>query len=235
MPGMLANLEGQALFNAMNWSLGIIIDAYGSVANATVSLTRLSVFLCPSDTPPSNVRIQNAPLNTTTATGNSYFANMGSTLEFAGQQNGGPPNGMFQYVGTLGNGRIGTRDVRDGVSNTIAFGEWKLGSGNYNLVSIPNDVIMIGSLPAGTARNNGTLNFPIRPWCRFPAWLAKCRAARLDFQSRQSPDRVPGFPLGRGLDGLSMGHTVLPPNPQYPNCNISTGSATVSLTAACTG
>ena len=103
---------------------------------------------------------------------------MGSTLEFAGQQNGGPPNGVFQYVGTLGNGRIGIRDIRDGATNTIAFGEWRLGSGNYNIVTIPTDIIMIGSLPApsGTARNNGTLSFPNPTLVAgFPAWLNQCR------------------------------------------------------------
>ena len=36
------------------------------------------------------------------APGNSYFASVGSTLEFAAQQTGGPPNGPFPYVGTKG-------------------------------------------------------------------------------------------------------------------------------------
>ena len=118
---------------------------------------------------------------------------MGSTLEFAGQQNGGPPNGMFQYVGTLGNGRIATRDVRDGLTNTIAFGEWKVGTGNYNVVTIPQDIIMIGSLPAGTARNNGTLNMPNPTLVAgFNAWLNSVPLGRdIDVQSRQSPDRGP--------------------------------------------
>ena len=61
---LLANLEQSALFNAMNWSVGVVNDTYGTYANATVSLTRLNVFLCPSDTPPTNVGISTAPLNT---------------------------------------------------------------------------------------------------------------------------------------------------------------------------
>ncbi len=223
---MLANLEQQALFNAMNWSLGIIVDAYGSVANGTVSTTRLNVFLCPSDTPPTNVGVQNAPLNTVTAAGNSYFANMGSTLEFAGQQSSGPPNGMFQYVGTLGNGRIATRDIRDGLSNTIAFGEWKLGSGNFNLVSIPQDVVMLGSLPAGTTRNNGTLNFPNPTLvAAFPAWLSQCRAAVANTSNRGNHQTVDqGAHWAVGWTAISLGNTCLPPNPQYPNCNMNTGN-----------
>jgi prepilin-type N-terminal cleavage/methylation domain-containing protein/prepilin-type processing-associated H-X9-DG protein len=223
---LLANLEQQAMFNAVNWYVGIYADAYGSLANGTVSTARVSVFLCPSDTPPTNVGVGNAPLNTTTAAGNNYFACLGSTLEFAGQQNGGPPNGMFQYVGTLGNGRIGTRDVRDGVSNTIAFGEWKVGTGNYNLVTIPSDVIMLGSLPAGTTRNNGTLNFPNPTLvASFQAWLNQCRAGAGASANRGNHQTVGlGDHWAVGLTGLSMGNTVLAPNPPFPNCNLTAGS-----------
>ena len=145
--------------------------------NTTVSLTRVNVFLLPvGDTALVNVGMRCRALNTSTAAGNSYFACLGSTLEFAGQQSAGPPNGMFQYAGTLGNGRIGVRDVRDGVSNTIAFGEWKIGSGNYNHGHRSRtDVIMIGSLPSGTARNNGTLSMPNPTLVAgFPAWLNQC-------------------------------------------------------------
>ncbi len=220
---LLANLEQQALFNAMNWSLTVIGDA-SYVMNTTVCLTRLNVFLCPSDTPPTNVGLSS--LNAWTAAGNNYFANMGSTLEFAGQQNGGPPNGMFQYVGTLGNGRIGIRDIRDGTSNTIAFGEWKVGTGNYNLVSIPQDVIMIGSLPAGVARNNGTLNFPNPTLVAgFPAWLNQCRAGAASASNRGNHQTVDlGCHWAVGWTGEALGNTCLPPNPQYPNCNNNTGS-----------
>jgi prepilin-type N-terminal cleavage/methylation domain-containing protein len=129
---LLGGLEQQAMYNAINWSLPLDGEPFGTTCNATVSLTRLSVFLCPSDTPPSYVGTGSSPLGISTAPGNSYFACLGSCLEFSGQNTGGPPNGLFQYVGTLGNGRIGIRDVMDGTSNTIAFGEWKLGSGNLN-------------------------------------------------------------------------------------------------------
>ena len=131
---LLANLEQQSLFNSMNWSVGVINDTYGSYANATVSHHAAERFpVSVRHVRPVSWRRTRTPRVTTfTATGNNYFACLGSTLEFAGQQNGGPPNGMFQYVGTLGNGRIGIRDIRDGLSNTIAFGEWKIGDGNNN-------------------------------------------------------------------------------------------------------
>jgi prepilin-type N-terminal cleavage/methylation domain-containing protein/prepilin-type processing-associated H-X9-DG protein len=224
---LLANLEQQALYNALNWLLGVDNDAYGTVANGTVSLTRVSAFLCPSVTAPTYVGMGTAPLNTSTAPGNCYYACVGSTLEWAGQQNGGPPNGMFQYAGTLGNGRIGTRDVRDGLSNTVAFGEWRVGSGNYNIVTIPTDIIMIGVLPSGTARNNGTLNFPNPTLvASFQSWLNQCKNGAASATNRGNHKTVGlGSNWSVGLPGDTMGDVVLPPNPLYPNCNISTGSS----------
>jgi prepilin-type N-terminal cleavage/methylation domain-containing protein/prepilin-type processing-associated H-X9-DG protein len=224
---LLANLEQQALFNALNWYQAVDNDAYGTVANGTVSLTRLSVFLCPSDTPPNFVGMGTAPLNTSTATGCNYFACLGSTLEFAGQQNGGPPNGMFQYAGTLGNGRIGVRDVLDGVSNTIAFGEWRVGSGNYNKVTLPTDIIMMGSLPAGTARNNGTLNLPNPTLvANLTKWLQQCVAGATSTANRGNHKTVGlGSDWSVGLPADTMGNVVLPPNAKYTNCNSSTGSS----------
>lgn len=163
----------------MNWYVGVLVDTYRTQANSTVSITKLAVFLCPSDTPPSYIMTPGpAPLNSYTATGNSYFACMGSTLEFAGEQNGGPPNGMFQYVGTVGNGRIGVRNIRDGLTNSIAFGEWRMGSGIASQISVPQDVVYLGSLPSGTTRNNGTLNMPNPTLvASFPAWLNSCAKA----------------------------------------------------------
>jgi prepilin-type N-terminal cleavage/methylation domain-containing protein/prepilin-type processing-associated H-X9-DG protein len=221
---MLANLEQQALYNSMNWYVGVINDTYGSQANATVSITRLTVFLCPSDIWPGwNAGSATAPVTTHTATGNNYFANLGSTLEFAGSQTGGPPNGLFQFVGPSGNGRIGTRDVLDGLTNTIAFGEWKIGSGITTQITIPQDLIFLGSLPPGTARNNGTLNFPNPALIKgFPTWLNQCKAALSSNRTGHTTHLGQTWAFGLNFD--TMGTTVLSPNPLYPNCIDSTVS-----------
>jgi prepilin-type processing-associated H-X9-DG protein len=139
---------------------------------------------------------------------------MGSSLEFSGAETGGPPNGPFQYAGSA----IGLVSITDGSSNTIAFGEWKLGDGNQSVVSIPSDTIFLGQNPAGTARNNGTMVMPnavlaasLQPWANLCA-----QAAGVD-RTNQTSD------LGRcwafGLNSYTMGNTLLPPNPQYPNCS----------------
>ena len=148
---LLPFLEQQPLYNALNWSLPVINDpqppgtGYAPYANTTVTITRLTAFICPSDNPPNwNLSSASQPLPNYRAPGNSYFASIGSSLEFASRQTSGPPNGPFSYVGEIG--RIcGIRNVMDGTSNTIGFGEWRIGDGYSSLVSIPSDIIFIGT------------------------------------------------------------------------------------------
>ena len=166
---ILGHLEQAPLYNAINWSLESDQDAYGTVANSTVTVTRLSTFLCPSDTPPSYLGTGTAPINALIAPGNNYFASLGSSLEWGGypgplsgpaQTPAGPPNGLFNSGGSA----IGLRDVSDGSSNTVACGEWRTGSGLRAgatiRVAIPTDIIMVGSYPSGVSRNTPTVSMP---------------------------------------------------------------------------
>jgi prepilin-type N-terminal cleavage/methylation domain-containing protein/prepilin-type processing-associated H-X9-DG protein len=224
---LLAFIEQQALYNALNWNLAVINDvaaidgAYGPYANATVTITRIATFLCPSDTPPGwNMTSASAPLPNYQATGNNYFASVGSSLEFASRQTGGPPNGPFSYVGEIGK-VIGLRNITDGSSNTIAFGEWRIGDGNNNQIQIPTDIVFIGTLPNGTARNNGTLNMPNPILVQnFPAWIQSCAAAI--GTSRTGHTSALGEAWMFDITGFTLGNVLLPPNPRYPNCDSST-------------
>jgi prepilin-type N-terminal cleavage/methylation domain-containing protein/prepilin-type processing-associated H-X9-DG protein len=228
---LLPFLEQQPLYNALNWALPVINDpmagGYGPYANSTVTITRLDAFLCPSDTPPSwNLSSASQPLPNYRAPGNNYFASVGSSLEFASRQTGGPPNGPFSYIGEIGK-TVGIRSVTDGTSNTIGFGEWKIGDGNSSLVSIPSDVVFIGTLPAGTARNNGTLSMP-NPIlvASFPAWVQSCAAALN--ADRTGHTSALGEAWIFDITGVSFGNLLLPPNPKTPNCDSSTvGSNTL--------
>ncbi len=213
---MLGNMEQQALFNAVNWSVGAINDPYGQYANSTVTGTRLTVFLCPSNPAPGWLLGTGAPFSSFVAPGNCYFASMGSSLEFSGQETGGPPNGVFQYDG-IGGKAIGIRDIQDGTSNTIGFGEWKTGDGNGNMISVPVDIIWVGSPPSGTGRNNGTMNMP-NPILvsAFPAWLNTCRQGALADRTNQTSDLGRGWAFG--LNSYTLGNVLQAPNPKYPNC-----------------
>jgi prepilin-type N-terminal cleavage/methylation domain-containing protein/prepilin-type processing-associated H-X9-DG protein len=213
---LLASLDQQPLYNAMNWSLSVInmTRDNGTAANATVTATRLSVFLCPSNTLPNWAFEGSGPLALFPAPGNCYFASMGSSLEFDGGQTGGPPNGPFQYAGSA----IGIVNIMDGTSNTIAFGEWKTGDGNQSVVTVPSDTIFLGQSPAGTTRNNGTMVMPNPVLAAsFLPWATLCAQTVGADRTNQTSD------LGRcwafGLNSNTMGNTLLPPNPQYPNCS----------------
>src|SRR5207248_751514 len=112
---MLPNVEQQALFNSANFSRACVNDGTngGAAANATVTTTRINSFICPSAGAPGWIMTgETAPLNNFIAPGNSYFASLGSTFEFAGNQTSGPPNGVFQY--NANGGTIGIRDITDG-------------------------------------------------------------------------------------------------------------------------
>jgi hypothetical protein len=118
-----------------------------------------------------------------TAPGNSDFASIGPSLDFRFGQVGGPPNGLFGHYGPA----IGLKDMLDGSSNTITFGERKIGSENLGQLSA-QDVIYVGSFPAGmsatvagseyvTPANDSTLL----------AWLNTCDASQATKRVRHTP------------------------------------------------
>jgi prepilin-type processing-associated H-X9-DG protein len=72
-------------------------------------------------------------------------------------------------------------------------------------------------LPSGTARNNGTLNFPNAALVAgFPAWLNQCKAALATARTGHTAHLGQTWAFGLNFD--TLGNTVLPPNPKFPNC-----------------
>ncbi len=228
---ILGDLEQQPLYNAINWSIECDQDAYGTVANSTVTVTRLKAFLCPSDSPPNWLGTGTAPINTTIAPGNNYFASLGSSLEWGAypgpisgpaQTPAGPPNGIFNSGGSA----IGLAAILDGSSNTIAAGEWRLGTGLRAAVavqvSIPSDIIMVGTYPAGVSRNTPTVSMPSAALASsLGAWLQTCAANVANPAMRFNKSTSLGEAWGLGLLSYSLGNLLVPPNPKTPNCNVN--------------
>ena len=62
------------------------------------------------------------------------------------------PHGVFQHGGRP----FGERDITDGLSNTIAFGEWRTGDNNNAKLSLPQDIILNNTAPSGASPSNAT-------------------------------------------------------------------------------
>ncbi|WP_422932115.1 DUF1559 domain-containing protein [Singulisphaera sp. PoT] len=212
---ILPYLEQQALYNAANFTVDIINSDVGAYMNGTVSLTRLDSFLCPSDTPPSWNGTDDIPMTTNRAPGNSYFASIGATLEWDASQTGGPPNGLFALERTSRPKSLA--DITDGTSNTAAFGEWRIGTGNINAITVPGDTVFVGSLPLGVTRNTPTVSAPtIGPL--LPAWIAQCVSVAGNSANRHVRTPANGENWSIALNNYTLGGFLQAPNQRIPNC-----------------
>ena len=220
---MLPFIEQGPLYNALNFGM---LNRWTDQANHSFAGTRINSFLCPS----SPLAKGNVACDTLIKSpGNNYFASVGASLSFRAYSNN--PNGIFHVEwNTFMNTPtwqvnqsqpLSIRDVTDGTSNTIAFGEWRTGDFNCQILSVPQDVVNPVPWPGGSETFPGT---PVQV-AIFRGWLNNCAA--------YAPTTIPPFNttnnwdfnmsyLGLGWDqgmfGYTLGNTLLAPNPQYPNC-----------------
>jgi prepilin-type processing-associated H-X9-DG protein len=130
---MLPFIEANGIYNGINFNM-VSVGGTPDV-NYTARATQINSFLCPSDGNAKNTDGTNGRLN-------SYMASMGTTA-----QNGynTSSTGLFAF-----NIAYGIRDITDGSSNTIAFGE--------KLVGTPGQSTGAGPLYRGNGLNGQSLN-----------------------------------------------------------------------------
>jgi prepilin-type N-terminal cleavage/methylation domain-containing protein/prepilin-type processing-associated H-X9-DG protein len=106
---ILPYVEQANLYSQINLNLNACCESGGAPSNndGLLNNKKLTAFLCPSDSPPSNM---GAP--------NNYAVCMGPNTGFDADVNGGQQNGMFNRHMWVKMG-----DINDGTSNTIAVSE----------------------------------------------------------------------------------------------------------------
>jgi prepilin-type N-terminal cleavage/methylation domain-containing protein/prepilin-type processing-associated H-X9-DG protein len=233
---VLGYMEQTQVYNACNFA----IASYENVDNgvqATAACTRINSFLCPSSPLPKGIYGYGPDYGMTgisdTLPGNNYFASVGATAYPWTSAN--PPgifgiaspnndNGINNVSAPTKDGLRSVRDVTDGTSNTIAFGEWKMGDFDSNKLSIQDGInVPKGGFASGwNAANTGIM--PTAGLNSFTTFLQVCAGAAPGSISggstwRTNKSRV-GYTWIQGMFGNAYGNTLLPPNPQYPYCQV---------------
>ena len=219
---MLNFLEQAPLYNAINFNFCSGYN-YGWVCNSTVTYAGLAVFLCPSDNNSNaSAKFVQSWTNFANPPGNNnYRASVGTTslnyyqggpgyggcqpdpLNIAGGQPGCQPfsTGVFCYW--LSNG---LRDITDGSSNTVAYGESLVGDPagannghRNNSVTGVTAAATYDVQDASTQLASGNL----------AAALQACTAA---YQSGSNLANDNGVRWAWGAVSMSMFQTIVPPN-----------------------
>jgi hypothetical protein len=234
---LIAYMEQVPVYNAANFNLVMRGDGYSEAINTTTTQARINTFLCPSSPLP-----QGTWYNGFAWPGNNYWASTGSSISWLGND---PkmnsltfiPNGPFMCGGTA----IGVRDILDGTSNTVGFGEWRMGDFNDSINSI-QDVAGLtapGTFPGVINSTDGTRNMSSAS-TSFPAGspyltanLQACSACLLANNCAGHTGGNGGGTqfsfVGRlwaeGIYAHGLGNIIVPPNSPYPYCQFETGDS----------
>jgi len=197
---LLPSLEQTSLYNALNFSGGgnLFWNSISPV-NQTVQVTKVDVFLCPSDVS-----------RTTLAAGpNNYFANAGVPPTSFKTASGF--TGPFPYC-TMP--QVGFHSVVDGLSNTVAFSEVVKGIGATNNAQF--ETAKPSSIHFRTSA--AATNPPV-----LATDFANCKAAAVTAANMSG-----GWPVGGswwwGRSGQTRFSMIMPPN----NISCAFGSASNS-------
>ncbi len=224
---LLPYMEQNTVYNSVNFSICTESNLDHGI-QATAIGTRVNSFLCPSSTlPVGNLYscLSVPALNQIRYPGNNYWGSVGATCLPWVTNNARPP-GIFGIVSVGNPGLVTVRDVTDGTSNTIAFGEWKMGDFNSAQLSLQDaiDILQnqVGSF--GSWSNETTSSMPTAGLPAFMAFLNTCQSKALASIQGGSNWKTNKSTMGRDWSdsefGHTLGNTLLAPNPSYYNCNM---------------
>jgi len=219
-------MEQGPVYNSLNFSIGSADNLDGPGIQGTAIKTRVNSFLCPSSPlPVGSFYCGTIPGSSTPANypGNNYFGSVGaSVLPWASAT----PPGIFAIVGPGDPGTVKIADVTDGTSNTIAFGEWRMGDFNSAQLSLQDAIdILQNSVGAfGSWNSVQTSSMPSATMPVFTTFLQTCQGLALPSIQGGSNWKTNKSLLGRdwnqAMFGHTLGTTLLAPNPAYYNCNM---------------
>ena len=219
---LLANMEQQALYNAMNFNWGVFNDTTGTPINATVTVTRINSFLCPSDTIGwSFVSGETAPLPNSRRRAITTSPARARRSSSPASRMGARPMGCSST-----RARSVTAGSGSAISATGRATRSPLASGGSARATPTRSRSRISSssesYPSGTTRNNGTLNMPNPTLVAgLPAWIQSCVKTWSSNGGRQAKTPSIGEAWAIGINAFSMGNVLQAPNPQNPNCMTS--------------
>jgi prepilin-type N-terminal cleavage/methylation domain-containing protein/prepilin-type processing-associated H-X9-DG protein len=231
---LLGYLEGVQIANACNFNIASYENVDGGV-QATAACTRINSFLCPSSPLPVGRYGYRDDYGMTWVSdqlpGNNYFASVGATLC---PWTSAKPPGIFGIAtpspgdnvsNPVIDGARAVRDLQDGTSNTIAFGEWRMGDFNTSKLSIQDGINLLTGTSNGLGGWNDQINIMPNGAANFPGFLQACAGAAPGSITqgnngwRSNKSRI-GYTWIQGMFGNAFGTTLLPPNAIYPNCQL---------------
>jgi prepilin-type N-terminal cleavage/methylation domain-containing protein/prepilin-type processing-associated H-X9-DG protein len=233
---MLPYMEQAPIYQSINFSYEAWgADGNGQNSNFSAVANRINSFLCPSAKPPAGTMGTQNGVNKVWP-GNSYFASVGSSVMWRGDENPTKPNGCFANSGPV----TALRDITDGTSNTIVFGEFRIGDFDNNKKSI-QDIIGLPSWPEFNVGGDRDIQGPL---ANMPAGgsalLTALQQAGVAFQTGTGGYTGGFCPTGdtdmngqRSQNGLTwwigqysygLGNILVPPNSQFPYIQFQNGN-----------
>jgi len=214
-------IEQNTVYNSLNFNVAMD-EGEDNGMQATAACSRINSFLCPSSPLPIGTYWgygpgSSVPWVSGQFPGNNYFGSVGPSLC---PWTSAKPAGLFTISTPGFTGVRALRDVQDGTSNSVAFGEWRIGDFDQNKLSIQDAINLRTYSIQGVGDWNSSLSTMPAGAQQFPAFLQACAGAAPTSVGTNNNKSQLGRSWLEGQFGWTLGTTLLPPNPTYPNCNL---------------